>query len=457
MTEPRARLVVVTLLVVSIGATLAAAAGGFDFPPPLRTVLVATALVPLFAIGLTASLRAALTMTVAGTASVVLAGGAVVLPSHESHDLWSYAMDGRIVSQYGASPYLHSPAAYPHDVFLHLVGSGWRHTRSVYGPLFMWITTAITEVTGTNQLATRLAFQVLAAAALLACVWLVARTTRDPLAVLIIGVNPVVALEIVNPGRNDALVGLAVLGGVLLAVRGRAVWAAAVMTLAVLVKAVALLALGGLVVWVWHRLGPRVAARATAAATALLVVPYLLVGGIDALRPLASASDRLSRASIWQVARDDGIEHLLGTEPADPVRRVLPVVGPAALVLIAALALLWVLSRVRDPTPELVVIAALTAFLFGGSYVLGSYVMWVLPVVAWRHRAGISRAVIVWSSALLLAYQAARGMPSSLDDALAWLASFATVAIGIAAIVGLTLAALRRLRTPAAPVPELVA
>ena len=67
----------------------------------------------------------------------------------------------------------------------------------------------ITGVTGTNELATRLAFQVLAAVAVSLAAWLVAPRTRDPFAVLLIGVNPVVAMEIVNPGRNDALVGLA--------------------------------------------------------------------------------------------------------------------------------------------------------------------------------------------------------------------------------------------------------
>ena len=456
MTSTTARRTGTGALLLSVTATLVAIAGGFGDPPVLRALLVTLALGPLFAVALVPALRAALTVRITLVASVVLTVGAVVLPPSESHDLWSYAMNGRIVSQYGASPYVHSPAHYPHDGFLHLVGSGWRATRSVYGPLFTGISAALTGVTGTNELATRLAFQVLAAVAVLLATWLVARETRDPIALLVIGVNPVVAMEIVNPGRNDALVALALLGGILLLRRRRPLVAIAAVTLAVLVKAVALLALGALLLWLAVRVGRNLALRAGALAAAMLVVAYLLVGGLTALRPLASASDRLSRASIWQIARRDGVEHLLGTEPAEPVRRVLAWVGPIALLLIAGLALLWVVSRLTDPTPELIVVAALAAFLLGGAYVLASYVMWVLPLVAWRHRAGVSRVLILWSSLLLLAYQAARGMPTSPDDAVAWLGSLGTVTCAVVGVVALTVAAVTRLRSARPAHPDAV-
>ena len=294
MTATAARRATAGALVVSVAATIAAIAGGFDDPPALRASLVLLALAPLFAIGLVPALRAALSLRVALCTSAALTVTAAILPPSESHDLWSYAVDGRIVSQYGSSPYVHSPAHYPHDVFLHLVGSGWRSTRSVYGPLFTWTAAALTGITGPSELATRLAFQLLAAVAVLVAVLLVARETRDPIAVLVLGVNPVVAMEIVNPGRNDALVGLALLGGVLLLRRRRPLAAVAVLTLAVLVKAAAVLALGALLLWLAARVGRRVAVRAGALAAAMLVVPYLLAGGLTALRPLASASDRLS-------------------------------------------------------------------------------------------------------------------------------------------------------------------
>lgn len=182
MTDLRARRATIAALVVSVGATLAALAVGFDDPPLLRTVSVLLALGPLFAVALVPPMRAALTMRVTLLASVVLTAGAAALPSSESHDLWSYAVDGRIVSQYGSSPYVHSPAHYPHGAFLHLVGGGWRTARSVYGPVFTWLSAVLTGVTGTNELATRLAFQLLAAAAVLVATVLVGRgrATRWP-------------------------------------------------------------------------------------------------------------------------------------------------------------------------------------------------------------------------------------------------------------------------------------
>ena len=112
-------------------------------------------------------------------------------------------------------------------------------------------------------------------------------------------------------------------------------------------------------------------------------------------------------------------------------------------------------SRLTDPTPELVAVAAIAAFLLAGAYVLGSYVMWVLPLVAWRHRAGVSRVLVLWSSLLLLAYQAARGMPSSAGDAVAWLGSLLTVSVALVAVVALTVIAVARLRRPR-PVPPTV-
>jgi hypothetical protein len=406
-------------------------------------------------------LRAALTVRAVVVATLVVTTVAVALPSQQSQDLWSYAMDGRILAHYGDSPYVHPPSHYPHDPLLHLVGSGWRGTRTVYGPLFTGLSAAIMGVTGTDRLPTRLAFQLLAALAVLAAMLLLYRRTRDPVALLLVGVNPVVALEVINPGRNDALVGLAVLAGVLLAGRRRLVAAAVLVAVAALVKVAALAALGGLLLWLVWQYGPRVALRAGAAAGGVFVVAYAVAGGTRALQPVADASNRLSRASIWQLARADGIQHLLAAAPAEPVRRVIAVVGPVALVVVAALGLLFAVSRLADATPELVAAGAVVAFLLAGSYVLASYVAWVLPILAWRHRAGISRLVVLWSALLVVSYQAARGLPADGDDVVPWLMAFVTLLVALGAITVLSMAAARRVRALGQPsgeaaVPKLV-
>src|SRR5450432_3652418 len=68
---------------------------------------------------------------------------AIAVPPRGSHDLWSYVMYGRTLAIHHASPYVHAPGAYPGDPFLHLVGSGWKGTTSIYGPLFTAISAGL--------------------------------------------------------------------------------------------------------------------------------------------------------------------------------------------------------------------------------------------------------------------------------------------------------------------------
>jgi hypothetical protein len=154
----------------------------------------------------------------------------------------------------------------------------------------------------------------------------------------------------------------------------------------------------------------------------------------------------MSRATIWQLARTGGPEHLLGVHDAQHVGAVIGSVGPGVLFIVMGLAVLFSLSRLDDPTPELLAIGAVVAFLLAGGYVLASYAAWVIPIAAWRHRAGISRAILVWSALLTLAYQSVRPMPSTPEELSVWLASSATLLFALVAIVGLSVAAVRRLR-----------
>jgi hypothetical protein len=440
------RAAVVGLLTVIVVSTSLVLVDGFTLASIERGLAVGAAIAAIAAIMLIPRVRGALTMRMVLVASLLLMTIAVIEPPGESHDLWSYAMNGRIVEHYGASPYTHAPADYPHDPLLAQVGDGWRHTRSLYGPAFTAVSAGIMTVADGSLLATRLGFQLLAALCVLAALVLLFRTTRDPVVLLLVGCNPVIVIEVVNIGRNDAIVGLALLGGVLLATRRRFATAALVLALAALVKIAVVAVLGAVLLWMWRRYGRRAAARAAAVGALVLAVPYAIAGGITALRPVANATNRMSRASIWQLARSGGLEHLLGIHDAQRVGALIGGVGPVALVTVVGLTALFSLSRLDDPTPELVAIGAVVAFLFAGSYVLASYAAWVIPIAAWRHRAGISRAVLVWSALLTVAYQAVRPMPASREDLAVWLVSGATLLFALVAIVGLSVAAVRRLR-----------
>ncbi len=91
------------------------------------------------------------------------------------------------------------------------------------------------------------------------------------------------------------------------------------------------------------RTAPRRGAAAGAGAVSL--VPYALAGGVAALRPVADTSNRMSRASIWQLLRSGGPEHLLGIRDAQRVGAVIGSVGPGALILVVAMGVLFSLSR----------------------------------------------------------------------------------------------------------------
>ena len=456
MTVPRARIATLALLAAVVVGTSLVMIDGFTIASPERAAAVGVACAALAAIVVVPALRRALTLPMVLVASLLLVTVAVVQPPAESHDLWSYAMNGRILQHYGDSPYTHAPADYPHDPLLGQVGAGWRHTKSLYGPAFTAVSAAVTSVTGADLLATRLGFQLLAAACVLAMLLLLYRRTRDPVVVALVGCNPVVMIEVVNLGRNDALVGLALLGGVLLAMRRRFVAAAVVLALGASVKITVIAALAIGVVWMWRRYGARVAAGAAAAGAVVVAVPYAIAGGMKALRPVANASNRMSRASIWELTRRDGLQHMLGLRDAQKVGAVIGTVGPAALVVVLGLAVLFACSRLTDPTPELVAAGALAAFLLAGSYVLASYAMWIIPIAAWRHRAGVSRAVLLWSALLTVAYQAVRPMPTQPDDLAVWLVSMITLVFAVVAIGALAVAAVRRLRTPTAGVEQTV-
>ena len=87
----------------------------------------------------------------------------------------------------------------------------------MYGPAFTAVSGAASLVLGSSLLGTRLFYQGLAAAALVTACVLVWRRTRSADAVAFFALSPVTALYLVNGGRNDILVGVAILGAVVLA------------------------------------------------------------------------------------------------------------------------------------------------------------------------------------------------------------------------------------------------
>ena len=341
---------------------------------------------------------------------LVLAAGAgllalaVAVPPLQSRDLWSYAMYGRIVVHYHASPYEHVPAQWPADKWTLHVAHGWRQTPSVYGPAFTAFSAAGMAAVGRSFLAARLFFQLSAALAVVAAAWLVSRHTKSAAAVALLALNPLVIVSVVNGGHNDAIVGLAVLGGVLLAARRHPAWAGAVLAGAAMIKASAALPLLAVAFWVWHRDGRRAVIRLLATAGAIGLTGYMVTGGLDGLRPLQAAGLDFSGASVWYGPRRwlaAALRHGRAAGAAGHLAR--QILSTVAVALVGAVGWLLARRRLHTPTPALAAGAAAFAYVLAGAYVLPWYVYWGLPALALAWRTRLTWLVAAYGAVLYLA------------------------------------------------------
>lgn len=348
----------------------------------LRLVLVLTAYAGFALMLAVQRAQPFLTRRLVLAALLPLLGLAVAIPPHGSQDLWSYVMEGRTVSVHHHSPYRLAPDQTGPDPLLARVAPRWRHQPAVYGPGFIAAAAVITRLAGTSPIALRLAFQVLAAAAALACVVVVGRKTGDPGAMAWLGLNPGLCLFVVNLGHNDLLVGAAVLIAILIAVERPAV-AGAVVGLAALVKIVGLLALVALAVSVAGRVGRRAGATLAGVGVCVVAAGYALAGGTAAALPLRTASQ-------W---------HTPGSLAAASLA-LLPHINDV-LVCQALVAIAVVVLLVRGHAePHWLVTAVVVAYLLGAPYILPWYTAWALPAAALAWRSRLSLLIVVQSAAL---------------------------------------------------------
>lgn len=315
--------------------------------------------------------------------------GSALAPAHSSDDVWAYGMYGRIIVDHHENPYVHPPSDYPDDPLFEHVNPYWAKTTARYGPVFIGITAGVAAVAGDHPLPTRLAYQMIAALAVFIALVLIARRVRSAAAVAIVGLNPVTAYMVVNAGHNDALVGLGVLVGVLLASRGRHTTATLAFTAAALVKATAGLALLAYLAWLAYRRGPRALVRPVGVALAVTVPMLLLAGFRDVVNPVLEARETILPHSPWNLAAPGGIRKAFGYGYEELGSQAH--LSTYALVVILAVAAIFVVSRLKEPTPLVVAAGALLAYLFASVYTAPWFAAWVLPLLAlrWRWRVGV--------------------------------------------------------------------
>lgn len=356
----------------------------------------------------------------------------VALPPASSKDVESYALYGRMTSEYGVSPWSHTPRDFAADPFFPRISPYWSDSPSVYGPVFAVASAGVMELAKRSPLRSRIGFQALAAVALLVSVLIVSKRSSPPMAIVFVGLNPLLLTFGVNDGHCDLLAGLGIAGAVVVLTPANSkepsvtpaaiVVAGMFIAFAVLVKVSLLPASLGAAVWLWGRRRswwPPIVLLATVGV--VVVVGFALAGGLDALEPLRSAAARHTRFSVWnpfhEVAKVTLGDGLPTQSPADRA------VALAANVTVATAGLAFIWRQRRSADPVLAVIAGLAAYQLLGAYVLSWYAAWSLPALTleWRSRT----AALVMGHASLVAIAYLNGYLASmvLTGVLGWLAA----------------------------------
>lgn len=187
----------------------------------------------------------------------------VLAPHRLSGDVYAYIMYGRVSAVHGANPMTTPPASFPDDPFLAWMSPGYHDTPSVYGPAWNGLShvlTLVAEALGGEVRLYLLLYHVACLAGFLLSIWAVWellgrwRPRRQVAGTVLYAWSPLALLE-AGAIHNDfvmlGLVGVAIV----VADRGRHVPAVALLTLAVLVKWIAVVVLIAVVLGAVGRAG----------------------------------------------------------------------------------------------------------------------------------------------------------------------------------------------------------
>ncbi|WP_395363061.1 polyprenol phosphomannose-dependent alpha 1,6 mannosyltransferase MptB [Streptomyces sp. YH02] len=330
----------------------------------------------------------------------------LLAPPLHSADVYSYIAQGAMVLEghdvYGGGPSLLRPDELGADAAAS-VGGNWTDTPAPYGPVFLLLAAAVVKLTGGAVVPAVLGMRLIALAALALIVWAVRGLGGGPGgragALWLAALNPLLLVHVVGGMHNDGLMVGLVLGGMLLATRGRWVLGCVLVGFAMMVKSPAAVALLFIGVMVARRDGnvrglvkglvlPGAVAGAVAATATVLAGT-----GFGWLRTQSVAGSIHTALSVTSDL-GLGLGLLLGDDP-DPVRGVVQKLGLlVALAVIAALA--W-RSRKGALDPVLGLGLSLVALVALSPMVQPWYLLWgtvVVAAVAWRGRAGQVLAVL---------------------------------------------------------------
>jgi len=265
-----------------------------------------------YVLGIVALRRCAARLGVVLAVAVAVQLAPLAGPTLLSTDAWTYWMYGRVGAELGGNPYGDPPSDFSTDVAYSAMGSSWRDTPSLYGPVFTLESELQATVSGEDPARAAWLYRAVAALATLGTAAIVATLALRPsFAAAFVGWNPLLALHFGGGGHNDAVMMLLVVGALALAARHRPNLAGAAWVAAIGVKwvAAAFLALWGI-----DRLRRRepLGLAGLAAATVVLIAAATFRYGatwLEAFGGLSSQARRTGSIGLSKWLGDLGLGH----------------------------------------------------------------------------------------------------------------------------------------------------
>jgi hypothetical protein len=158
----------------------------------------------LYAIGTWLARGGTLSVRAAVITAVAVQALPLAAPLLLSKDVYLYWSEARIEIVHHANPYRVTPDDFPTDPSHDQVSEIWRTTTTQYGPAWEALGAVPAAAAGSSAHRAELGYRVLALLGVLAAVLAVARRTRNPAAVALLGWSPVIALHFAGGGHNDA-------------------------------------------------------------------------------------------------------------------------------------------------------------------------------------------------------------------------------------------------------------
>lgn len=338
-----------------------------------------------YVIALALALRGSLSRTVAagiGCAAQLLPLISPLLLSTDAYTYWAY---GRLAAHYHANPYAVPPSAHPGDPSYAAMGGNWHHSTTIYGPLFTWISHFVGYTSSAHT--AQLSFRVVAAASMVAIVFLLWMARAPAVAIVLAGWSPVFALHFAGGGHNDALMLLFVVGALLAGPKrpwlSSCLWVAAVAVKWVALVLIALDLLAGGVQFWRSRLTRLLVVGA--AGVALTLVAYGTAWK-SAFSGLSEQSRRTGSLGAARWLHELGLQH----------REVVALLDLLLLALIAALAVLAVRRGSRHLSLAGTGVAALQGWLNPW------YAVWGGATLAFEETVGLAVVANVALGAIVL-------------------------------------------------------